>query len=250
MAITESHQFSPTDNHLLAALPSAVLERLRPHLQLVKMESGEVLYEEGARLRHFYFPVSGVVSMLHVTLDGHCAEVALLGNDGCVGMTQLLGGGSTPNRKVVQIPGYANRIPVEFVTAEFDRHVEVRDLLLRYVQGFMTQMATLAVCNRHHHVEQQLCRWLLASLDRVANDEIHMTQELISNMLGVRRTGITHAVTELDKAGVIEHRRGLIRVPDRVKLEARSCECYGVVKKETDRLSLVQRPPARVVAPA
>jgi CRP-like cAMP-binding protein len=242
---TQTPAHSPSENHLLAALPAMEYERIRPHLELVALHAGQVLYESGAQLRYLYFPVSGVVSMLHVMADGSTGEIAVLGNDGCVGISILLGGGSTPNRKVVQIEGHAYRIRADVLMREFRRGGALHDLLLRYAQGFMTQISQTAVCNRHHPVEQQLCRWLLLTLDRVPEKEVHMTQELISNMLGVRRSGITVAANKLQELGLIENRRGLITVVDRAKLEAHACECYSVVKKEMDRLGLLSLPQPR-----
>jgi CRP-like cAMP-binding protein len=197
---------------------------------------GAVLYESGSQMRDCYFPVSGLVSLLHTLEDGGTAEIAVVGNDGCVGVAILLGGGTTPSRAVVQIAGYAYRVESEAVLAEFRRGGPAQHVLLRYIQSLMTQMSQAAVCNRHHSVEQQLCRWLLLSLDRVPSNRVDMTQELISNMLGVRRVGITEAARRLQAAGLIEYQRGHITVPDRAKLEAHACECYAAVKRETDRL--------------
>jgi len=202
----------------------------------VPLPLGRVLYESGLRMRHVYFPVSGLVSLLYTLDDGGSAELAVVGNDGCLGVAILLGGSTTPTRAVVQIAGYAYEVDSATVLKEFHRAGPVQSVLLRYVQARMTQVSQTAVCNRHHTVEQQLCRWLLLSLDRIPVNEIHMTQELISNMLGVRRTGITQAARNLQKAGLIEYRRGHIKVPERAKLEAHACECYAVVRKEMDRL--------------
>jgi CRP-like cAMP-binding protein len=201
---------------------------------------GAVLYESSAPIRDVHFPVSGLVSLIYSLEDGGTAEIAVVGNDGCVGVAILLGGETTPSRAIVQIAGSAYRIASETVLAEFRRGGSTGHVLLRYIQSLMTQMAQTAVCNRHHTVEQQLCRWLLLSLDRVPSNRIDMTQDLISNMLGVRRAGITQAASRLQAAGLIEYRRGHITVPDRAKLEAHACECYAVVKRETDRL---QHPP-------
>lgn len=229
-------QYSPKDNAVLAALPPAEYARLFPHLEPVQLSAGELLYGLGVPLTHFHFPVSGVVSMLHITKDGRTAEIAVLGRDGFVGITHLLGGTTTLNRKVVQIAGHAYRISATIVMNEFHRpESALHHVLLRHVQSVMTQMAQTAVCNRHHRVEQQLCRWLLLNLDLVEGDEVHMTQELFSQMLGVQRTGITLAAKHLASAGVIEHERGFIRVPDRTKLAAYACECYEEVKKERVR---------------
>jgi len=227
---------SPKNNHLLAALPAADVARLQRSMMFTALPLGAVLYESGTQMRHCYFPVSGLVSLLYTLEDGGTAEIAVVGNDGCVGVAILLGGGTTPSRAVVQIAGHAYRIDSEAVLAEFRRGGPAEHVLLRYIQSLMTQMSQTAVCNRHHTVEQQLCRWLLLSLDRVPSNEIKMTQELISNMLGVRRVGITEAARKLQAAGLIEYRRGHITVPDRAKLEAHACECYAVVKRETDRL--------------
>jgi CRP-like cAMP-binding protein len=228
--------YSPLGNHLLAALPAGDLARLSPQMEFVALALGETLYKPGSPLRHVYFPVSGVVSLLIVTEDGGSAEIAVIGNDGCVGIALLLGGHTTLDRAVVQIAGHAYRLPAEDVRREFKRGAAAQLVLLRYIQALMTQTAQTAVCNRHHTVEQQLCRWLLLALDRVPTMEVAMTQELISDMLGVRRSGVTQAARNLSKAGLIVYERGHIRVLDRAKLEAHACECYAVVKKETDRL--------------
>jgi CRP-like cAMP-binding protein len=234
--LSEAESYSPLGNHLLAALPAADLARLSPKMEFAALALGETLYESGSHLRHVYFPVSGVVSLLIVTEDGGSAEIAVIGNDGCVGIALLLGGETTLDRAVVQIAGHAYRLPAEVVLGEFKRGAAAQLLLLRYIQALMTQTAQTAVCNRHHTVEQQLCRWLLLTLDRVPSAHVVMTQELISNMLGVRRSGVTQAARNLQHAGLIEYERGHIRVLDRVKLEAHACECYAVVKRETNRL--------------
>lgn len=233
---SEAQAHSPLGNHLLAALPAADLARISPEMEFVPLRLGEVLYESGAHLRHVYFPVSGVVSLLIVTEDGGTAEIAVVGNDGCVGIALLLGGETTLDRAVVQIAGHAYRLPAETLLREFKRAKAVQLLLLRYIQALMTQTAQTAVCNRHHTVEQQLCRWLLLSLDRVRSNDVVMTQELISNLLGVRRSGVTQAARNLQQAGLIAYERGRIKVLDRAKLAAHACECYAVVKRETDRL--------------
>lgn len=233
---SEAHAHSPLGNHLLAALPAADLMRLLPEMEFVPLKLGEVLYESGTQLRHVYFPVSGVISLLILTEDGGTAEIAVVGNDGCVGIVLLLGGQTTLDRAVVQIAGHAYRLPAEPLLQEFKRAKAVRRLLLRYIQALMTQTAQTAVCNRHHTVEQQLSRWLLLTLDRVRSNDVIMTQELISNMLGVRRSGVAHAARNLQQAGLISYQRGRITVFDRAKLEAHACECYAVVKRETDRL--------------
>jgi CRP-like cAMP-binding protein len=227
---------SPRQNQLLAALTAAELEPLLPHMTLTGMTLGTVLHDPGSKMDDMYFPISGVVSLLYTLEDGHTTELAIVGNDGCVGIALLLGGESTPSQAIVQIAGYAYRVSSSVIVAAFRKGDGTSRVLLRYVQSLITQMVQTAVCNRHHTVEQQLCRWLLLSLDRLPSNKVRMTQELISNMLGVRRSGITEAARKLQAAGVIEYTRGHITVPDRAKLEAHACECYAVVKKETDRL--------------
>jgi CRP-like cAMP-binding protein len=227
---------SPRQNHLLAALTAAELEPLLPNMTLTRLALGSVLYDPGSRMDDVYFPVSGVVSLLYTLEDGHTTELAIVGNDGLVGIALLLGGETTPSQAVVQIAGYAYRVRSSVIVAEFRKGSGTSHVLLRYIQSLMTQMVQTAVCNRHHTVEQQLCRWLLLSLDRLQSNTVRMTQELISNMLGVRRSGVTQAARKLQAAGVIEYTRGHITVPDRANLEAHACECYAVVKKETDRL--------------
>ncbi len=228
----------PTENRLLAALSAAELKRMRPHLEPVSMALGQVVYESGRLLDHVYFPTSSIVSLLYVLEDGSSAEIAVVGNEGLVGISLFMGGETTPSRAVVQSAGQALRLAARYLRAEFGRAGSMQHLLLRYTQSLITQMAQTAVCNRHHSVDQQLCRWLLLSLDRLPSDELVMTQELIANMLGVRREGVTAAAGKLQKAGVIDYARGRIKVLDRPKLEAMSCECYQVVKRESDRLSL------------
>ena len=223
-------------NHLLAALPIDVQARLLPHLELIPLSLGTVLCESGDTLRHVYFPTDCIVSLLYVMENGSSAEIAVVGNDGMVGVSLIMGGDSTPSRAVVQSAGFAYRLSSQHIKAEFDRHGDLMQLLLRYTQALITQMAQTAVCNRHHSIDQQLCRWLLLSLDRLDCNELIMTQELIANMLGVRREGVTDAAGKLQKHGIIEYRRGHITVLDRPQLEQLSCECYAVVKKETDRL--------------
>jgi CRP-like cAMP-binding protein len=228
----------PRQNRLLAALPDEDWLRWRPYLEPVNLPLGHVLYESGATLSHAYFPTSTIVSMLYVTVDGASAEIAVAGFEGMVGIPLFMGGESTPSRAVVQSAGYAFRMPAQVLKTEFSRSAPVMKLLLRYTQALITQMAQTAVCNRHHSVDQQLCRWLLLSLDRLRDSELVMTQELIANMLGVRREGVTEAAIQLQKLGLIHYSRGHISVVDRPGLERRVCECYGVVRKEYDRLLL------------
>ncbi len=223
-------------NQLLAALPAAERERWLPQLERVDMPLGEVLYESGATLKHVYFPITAIVSLLYVMENGASAEIAVVGNEGVVGISLFMGGGSTPSRAVVQSAGEGFRLKAAAITEAFNRSGPVMHLLLRYTQALITQMAQTAVCNRHHTLDQQLCRWLLLSLDRLEGDELVMTQELIANMLGVRREGVTEGATKLQKAGLIRYARGHITVLDRAGLEERTCECYAVVKKEYDRL--------------
>jgi CRP-like cAMP-binding protein len=226
----------PRQNHLLAALPTTDFERLLSHLELVPMPLGHVLYESGAQMHHVYFPTSAIVSLLYVMEDGASAEIGVVGNEGIIGVALFMGGETMPNRAVVQSAGQAYRLPGQVLKQEFNRSGELQHLLLRYTQALLTQMAQTAVCNRHHSLDQQLCRWLLLSLDRLPANELVMTQELIANMLGVRREGVTEAAGKLQVAGLIEYRRGHITVLDRPGLETRACECYAVVKKESDRL--------------
>jgi CRP-like cAMP-binding protein len=227
---------NPRQNHLLAALPAQDRERLLPHLELVTMPLGHVLYESGNELRHVYFPTTSIVSLLYVMIDGASAEIAVVGHDGIIGVALFMGGETMPNRAVVQSAGHAYRLKGALLKQEFNRSGELQHLLLRYTQALLTQMAQTAVCNRHHSLDQQFCRWLLLSLDRLPADELVMTQELIANMLGVRREGVTEAAGNVQRAGLIEYQRGHITVLDRAGLEARTCECYAVVKKEFDRL--------------
>ena len=226
----------PRDNHILSALPNEERDRLFPHLSFVSMPLGKVLYESGETLKHIYFPTDSIVSLLYVMKDGASAEIAVVGNEGAIGVALFMGGETTPSRAIVQSAGSAYRLEGKRLKVEFNRHGQMLHVLLRYTQSLITQMAQTAVCNRHHSVNQQLCRWLLLSLDRLQSNELKMTQELIANMLGVRREGVTTAAGELQKAGVICYSRGKITVIDRAKLEQLSCECYSVVKKETDRL--------------
>ena len=224
------------ENHLLAALPASEYERLLPHLERVYLELGWALYESGTPQNHVYFPTDSIVSLLYVMEDGSSAEIAVVGNEGLVGISLFMGGETTPSRAVVQSAGYAYRLKAPYLKDEFERGGPLQHLLLRYTQALITQMAQTAVCNRHHAVEQQLCRWLLLSLDRLHSNELIMTQELIANMLGVRREGVTEAAGRLQAAGLIHYSRGKITVLDRPGLEARVCECYAVVKRESDRL--------------
>jgi CRP-like cAMP-binding protein len=227
---------NPRQNHLLAALPAQDFARLQAHLELVPMPLGHVLYESGSELRHVYFPTTAIVSLLYVMTDGASAEIAVVGNEGVIGVALFMGGETMPNRAVVQSAGHAYRLKGALLKQEFNRSGQMQHLLLRYTQALLTQMAQTAVCNRHHSLDQQLCRWLLLSLDRLPSDELVMTQELIANMLGVRREGVTEAAGNLQRAGLIKYQRGRIKVLDRTGLEARACECYAVVKKEFDRL--------------
>jgi CRP-like cAMP-binding protein len=226
----------PSDNHILDALPAAERARLFPHLQLVELPLGKVLYESGAALRHIYFPVDSIVSLLYVMRDGASAEIAVVGKEGAVGVSLFMGGETTPSRALVQSAGRAYRLTRGRLKGEFNRHGELLHVLLRYTQSLLTQMAQTAVCNRHHSLDQQLCRWLLLSLDRLSSNTLTMTQELIANMIGVRREGVTAAAGKLQKLGVIRYARGKITVIDRPQLETLACECYAVVKLESDRL--------------
>ena len=226
---------NPKDNHLLAALPNGEWQRWEPLLEWVDMPLGEVLYESGVTLSHVYFPTTSIVSLLYVMENGGSAEIAVVGNEGIVGISLFMGGESTPSRAVVQSAGQGFRLSSEAIKSAFTRS-PVLHLLLRYTQALITQMAQTAVCNRHHSLDQQLCRWLLLSLDRLKGFELVMTQELISNMLGVRREGVTEGALKLQKAGLIRYSRGRISVLNRAGLESRCCECYVVVKKEYDRL--------------
>jgi CRP-like cAMP-binding protein len=235
-ASTNSAPENPRQNHLLAALPAAEYERLLPNLQLVTLSLGEVVYESGGALGYVYFPTNSIVSLLYVMEDGSSAEIAVAGYEGLVGIALFMGGETTSSRAVVQSAGSAYRLKAAFLKKEFDIGGALQHLALRYTQALITQMAQTAVCNRHHSVEQQLCRWLLLSLDRLPGNELIMTQELIANMLGVRREGVTEAAGRLQKDGLIEYSRGRIAVLDRGKLEGRVCECYAVVKQEYDRL--------------
>ena len=226
----------PRQNQLLAALPDDEWQRWQPHLELAQLPLGTVLYESGGTLKNVYFPTTAIVSLLYVMENGDHAEIAVVGKEGLIGVSLFMGGGSTPSRAVVQSAGTGFRLNAVVMKEGFERGGPVMHLLLRYTQALITQMAQTAVCNRHHTLDQQLCRWLLLSLDRLSGNELTMTQELIANMLGVRREGVTEAAMNLQKAGLIRYSRGRITVLDRPGLERRSCECYAVVKKEYDRL--------------
>lgn len=227
---------APAQNLLIQALPQAVLQHWLPMLEPVELALGQVLYESGGRLSHAYFPTTSIVSLLYVTEQGASAEIAVVGYDGVVGIALFMGGQTTPSRAVVQSAGHGYRLKAGVLLNTFESNVQVQHLFLRYTQALITQMSQTAVCNRHHTVDQQLCRWLLLSLDRLPGAELQMTQELIANMLGVRREGVTQAALRLQSAGLIRYARGRITVLDRPGLERRTCECYAVVKKEYDRL--------------
>jgi len=227
---------NPHTNQLLAALPPAEWQRWAAELEAIDLPLGQVLYESGSHLDHVYFPTTAIVSLLYVMVNGASAEIAVVGREGLVGVALFMGGETTPSRAVVQSAGHGFRLRAQLIKREFDSSHSVMHLLLRYTQALITQMAQTAVCNRHHSLDQQLCRWLLLSLDRLSGSELRMTQDLIANMLGVRREGVTEAAVKLQKAGLIRYSRGRITVLDRAGLEQRSCECYAVVKKEYDRL--------------
>jgi CRP-like cAMP-binding protein len=224
------------ENRLLASLSVTDRAPWMPQLEAADMPLGKVLYESGSKLTHVYFPTTSIVSLLYVMENGASAEIAVVGNDGIVGVSLFMGGESTPSRAVVQSGGAGFRLQASILMQEFNRAGPVLHLLLRYTQALITQMSQTAVCNRHHSLDQQLCRWLLLSLDRLQSNKLIMTQELIANMLGVRREGVTEAAGRLHRAGIIDYRRGRITVLDRAQLEQRTCECYAVVKKEYDRL--------------
>ena len=226
----------PRQNQLLAALPDDEWQRWQPHLELAQLPLGTVLYESGGTLNNIFFPTTAIVSLLYVMENGDHAEIAMVGQEGLIGVSLFMGGGSNPSRAVVQSAGAGFRLNAVVMKEGFERGGPVMHLLLRYTQALITQMAQTAVCNRHHTLDQQLCRWLLLSLDRLPGNELTMTQELIANMLGVRREGVTEAAMNLQKVGLIRYSRGRITVLDRPGLERRSCECYAVVKKEYDRL--------------
>jgi CRP-like cAMP-binding protein len=236
MSIAGFTRLAPAQNRLLTALPGDDYARLEPQLELVPLPLGWAVYESGGQQHYMYFPTTAIVSLLYVMEDGASAEIAVVGNEGLVGIALFMGGETTPSRAVVQSAGEGYRLRGSALKAEFERGGALQHLLLRYTQALITQMAQTAVCNRHHSVEQQLCRWLLLSLDRLPTKELVMTQELIANMLGVRREGVTQAAGKLQEAGIINYSRGKITVLDRPKLEGLVCECYGVVRRETDRL--------------
>jgi len=238
---------SPKSNHLLAALSPEVQERIFPHLELVKLPLRKVLYESGDAMGHVYFPADAIISMQYVMEDGASAAILVVGNEGLMGVSLFMGGESTPSRAIVQSAGNAYRLLGQKLRTEFNRHGDLLQLMLRYTQALITQMAQTAVCNRHHTIDQQLCRWLLLSLDRLPSNRLTMTQEFIASMLGVRREGVTQAAGRLQKLGIIDYKRGLITVIDRLKLEQMSCECYAAVVEETERL--LHYLPPRIVLP-
>jgi CRP-like cAMP-binding protein len=227
---------APKRNQLLAALPEDVHTRISAHAELVELRLGQVIYESGARSQHIYFPVDSIVSLLYVMQNGASGEIAIVGSEGLVGFGLLMGGGSTPSKAVVQSAGIASRINAKYLREEFEEAGALQNIMLRYMQALLIQMGQTAICNRHHSVNQQFCRWLLMSLDRLDHNHLHMTQELIANMLGVRREGVTDAAGTLRRAGIIRYLRGHIEVLDRARLERAACECYEVVKKEFSRL--------------
>ncbi len=225
-----------SSNQLLAALPDEEWQRWEPNLEMIDLQLGQVLYESGGKMTYAYFPIDAIISLLFVLENGACAEIAVVGNEGIIGVSLFMGGQTTPSRAVVQSAGTCIRLNAEKLIKEFNLSLPVMHLLLRYMQALMTQATQTAVCNRHHTLDQQLCRWLLLSMDRLPTNKLVMTQELIANMLGVRREGVTEAAGKLQKAGLISYARGKIEVKDRLGIEHRSCECYLVVKKEYDRL--------------
>jgi CRP-like cAMP-binding protein len=231
-----SNKPQPQQNHLLGALSPDVQQRLFPYLELVPLPLRAVLYESGHPMKHVYFPTDSIVSLQYVMENGASTAILVVGNEGLLGITLFMGGESTPSRSLVQSAGYAYRLPRVRVREEFNRHGQLLMLMLRYTQALITQISQTAVCNRHHSIDQQLCRWLLLSMDRLSNNHLTMTQEFISSMLGVRREGVTQAASKLRNLGVISYSRGFIKVLDRPTLEALSCECYSVVRKETDQL--------------
>jgi CRP-like cAMP-binding protein len=227
---------TPKQNHLLAALPAEIFERILPHLELVSMPLGEVLYESGGQLQYVYFPTTAIVSLHYLLESGASAEISGVGNEGVLGISLFMGGNTTPSLATVQTAGFGYRLKGRLMMEEFNRSGPMMRLMLRYTQALMTQISQTAVCNRHHSIEQQLCRWLLLTLDRLPSNELTITQELIAGMLGVRREGITEAAGNLQRASLISYRRGHITILDRSGLESRTCECYNVVKKEFHRL--------------
>ena len=236
MVAMKPAQHTPKQNLLLASLPAEIFERLAPQLELISMPLGEVLYESGGQLQHVYFPTTAILSLHYVMEDGASAEIAGVGNEGVLGISLFMGGNTTPSRATVQTAGSGYRLKSQLMLEEFNRVGAMHKLLLRYTQALITQISQTAVCNRHHSVEQQLCRWLLLTLDRLPSNELTMTQELIASMLGVRREGITETAGNLQRAGLISYRRGHITVINRAGLETHTCECYSVVKKEFHRL--------------
>lgn len=236
LAIRLNTTLTKSQNALLAALPDKEFERWAPHLEWVELKLGQVLQEPGVVMGYAYFPTTAIVSLLYVLADGASTEIAVIGQEGVVNVSLLMSGATTPSRAVVQSAGMALRMKASVFQDDFNNSSAVMHLMLRYTEALMSQMTQTAVCNRHHTLDQQLCRWLLLSLDRLRGNDLRMTQELIANMLGVRREGVTTAALKLQSSGLISYSRGLIHVLDRKGLEARSCECYGVVKKEYDRL--------------
>jgi CRP-like cAMP-binding protein len=245
LGVARHAQPAPALNHLLAALPAEDFARLQGHLELIAMPLGWAVYESGGAQDYVYFPTTSIVSLLYVLANGASAEIAVVGNEGLVGIALFMGGETTPSRAVVQSAGHGYRLSAAVVKKEFDAGGALQHLLLRYTQALITQMTQTAVCNRHHSVDQQLCRWLLLSLDRLPGNELVMTQELMANMLGVRREGVTEAATKLQRAGIIQYSRGRITVLDRPRLETLVCECYEVVRRETERLFSQRLPRAR-----
>lgn len=227
----------PMQNRLLAALSDDARKRIFPKLKLTEMSLGEVIYESNQFIEYVYFPIDCIISLLYQTVNGSSAEISVVGKEGIAGVAVIMGGESTPNRFVVQSPGLAYRLPTSDFKHEFNEHSEIRIIALRFTQALITQMSQTAVCNRHHSIDQQLCRWLLLSLDRLEGNQLNMTQELIANMLGVRREGVTEAAGKLQKLGVVNYRRGKITVLDRPQLESLCCECYDVVRRENQRLA-------------
>lgn len=234
---------SPKQNQLLATILKRSKLEYFPSLALVELQLGDVIYESGQPIEFVYFPTNCIISLLNVMTSGASAEIAVIGNEGMLGVSVIMGGDSTPSRAVVQSKGYAYRLRVAELKKELEARTDVWVLTLRYTQALITQMSQTAACNRHHSIDQQLCRWLLLSLDRLRGNELAMTQELIANMLGVRREGVTEAAGRLQKAGIIQYRRGQITVVDRARLEGLCCECYAVVKRETDRLGSISVKP-------